>query len=69
MKETTIRTSLLILIGLLIIFYLNTITLIIVLAILILLSIYDVYKKPTKLKVLLYIVIFSLLFIYIYINK
>lgn len=69
MKETTIRTSLLILIGLLIIFYLNTITLIIVLATLILLSIYDVYKKPTKLKVLLYIVIFSLLFIYIYINK
>ncbi len=69
MKETTIRTSLLILIGLLIIFYLNTITLIIVIATLILLSIYDVYKKPTKLKVLLYIVIFSLLFIYIYINK
>lgn len=69
MKEKTIRTSLLILIGLLIIFYLNTITLIIVVAILILLSIYDVYKKPTKLKVLLYIVIFSLLFIYIYINK
>ena len=69
MKEKTIRTSLLILIGLLIIFYLNTITLIIVLATLILLSIYDVYKKPTKLKVLLYIVIFSLLFIYIYINK
>ncbi|MBM7713912.1 4-hydroxybenzoate polyprenyltransferase [Bacillus thermophilus] len=66
MKEKSIIGLLLILTGILITFFLNTATMIISLIILISIAIFDIFTKPSLKKILFYVILFFIFFLYLY---
>ncbi len=64
-KENIVIGILFLISGILITYFLNTVTMIIALLIIAATAVYDIFKKPTIAKILFYIIVFGAFSVYI----